>query len=244
VGFGCPNTSGNASSPWGVALATGTMPANSTPADPVSDQSKCAIANQRLIYHDIGHKQSRNANYKYCGYNVKYDASQGGTIGPGTPTWLDIDQITAMVWVDLPDCQGLMGIGQVVDSIPGYPYIGGDTQSHVWYGPPTCVHGQDGTPVSGSVGPAAGSMVPKAWFYDPTDLAKTASGALDPNLIAPTEEIQLATISRFAPRAHANYQFGAAYFDAPTRSIFVSESFMDNPDPYSPCPVIHQFTIS
>lgn len=243
VGMGCPNTSGNASSPWGVFLATGALPAFGTPPDPVTDQTKCSIANQRLIYHDISKPQSRNTNYKFCGYTVKYDPTKGGTIAPGTPTWLDIDQVTAMVWVDLPDVQGVVAIGQVVDTIPGYAYEDGDTQTHVWYGPPICVHGQNGGPVSNSVGPAAGSMVPKAWFYDPAVIAKVAAGQLDPNAIQPTEEVQLATMSRLAARAHTNYQFGGAYFDAPTRSIFISETFVDNPDPYSPCPVIHQFLI-
>lgn len=248
VGFGCPNTSGNASSPWGVALATGTMPSNGTPADPLGSNGANAdvfsIANERLIYHDIGHKQARNAHYKFCGYTVKYDPTQGGGLAPGAPSWLDIDQVTAMVWVDLPDVHGLLALGIVVDAIPGYPYEDGDTQPHVWYGPPICVHGQNGGSVSESVGPAAGSMVPKAWLYDPADLAKTASGALDPNAIAPIEDVLLSTISRIAPRAHTNYQFGGAFFHAPTRSIFVSESFMDNPDPYSPSPVMHQFVIT
>lgn len=248
VGFGCPNTSGNASSPWGVALATGTMPSNGTPADPLgpggSKSDAFSIANQRLIYHDIGHAQPRNAHYKFCGYTVKYDASQGGSLVPGTPSWLDIDQVTAMVWVDLPDVQGLMAMGIVVDTIPGYPYEDGDTQTHVWYGPSICVHGQNGGPVSGSVGPAAGTMVPTAWFYDVADLAKVAAGTLDPNAIAPIEQIQLATISRIASRAFAIYQFGGAYFDAETRSIFVSEAMADNPNPYEPSPVIHQFRIT
>lgn len=248
VGFGCPNTSGNATSPWGVPLATGTMPSNGTPADPIMASQPgllppFSIPNQSLIYHDIGHAQPRNANFKFCGYNVKYDPTKGGSLAPGTPSWLDMDQVTAMVWVDLPDCQGVMAIGQIVETIPGYAYEDGDTQTHVWYGPPTCVHGQNGGGVSVSVGPAAGSMIPKAWFYDPNDLAKVAGGALDPNKIAPIEELNLSTISRLAPRVSASYQYGAAYFDAPTRSIFVSQSFADSPDPYSPSPVIHQFVI-
>lgn len=248
IGFGCPNTSGNASSPWGVALATGTMPDNGTPADPlgpgVSMSAKFSIANQRLIYHDIGHAQPRTANYKFCGYTVKYDPSKGGGIAPGAPSWLDIDQVTAAVWVDLPDVHGFIAFGQSVDAIPGYPYEDGDTVPHVWYGPPICVHGQNGGPVSISVGPAAGSMVPRVWIYDPADLARVASGVLDPNRIQPTEETPLYTISPVLRRAHTAYQLGGAYFDAETRSIFVSEAAAENPDPYSPSPVMHQFVIT
>lgn len=252
VGFGCPNTSGNASSPWGVALATGTMPTNATPADPLGPggtmSDKFSIANQRLIFHDINHPQPRQANYKYCGWGGSdagghYDPSTGYT-KPGAPSWLDIDQVTAAVWVDLPDVQGFIAFGQTVDTIPGYPYEDGDTLSHAWYGPPICPHGQIGGPVSISVGPAAGSMVPRLWIYDPADLAKVATGVIDPNQIWPTEETPLYTISPLQRRASAIYQFSAAYFDAETRSIFLSEVGVDHPDPYSPSPVIHQFVIT
>ncbi len=248
VGFGCPNTSGNASSPWGVALSTGRLPPNATPSDPLGAQDSqsihFSIPNTRLIYHDQGHAQPRNATYKFCGYNVKYDPAQGGAISPGAPSWIDLDTVSAAVWVDLPDVQGFIALGQAVDAIPGYPYEDGDTVPHVWYGPPICVHGQNGGPVSISVGPAAGSMVPKAWFYDPADLAKVAQGMLDPNLIAPCEEAALFNISPVLRRAHDAYQMGGAVFDAPTRSIFVSERAGEWPDPYSPSPVIHQFVIT
>lgn len=252
VGFGCPNTSGNASSPWGVPLAAGAMPPNDTPADPLgpgaSMSDKFSIANQRLIYHDIDHKQSRNANYKHCGWGGSdagghYDPTTGYT-KPGEPTWIDIDSVTAAVWVDLPDVQGFMAFGIVVDAIPGYPYEDGDTVPHNWYGPPECPHGQKGGEVSISVGPAAGSMVPKLWIYDSADLAKVAAGVLDPNAIAPTEETHISTLCPMAPRAHVAYQIGGAYFDAATRSIFISEAAAEWPDLYSPCPVIHQFVIA
>ena len=241
-GVGAPITSGNASSPWGAMLVAGQLPSNSTPAD-VPGTSHASIACQRLIYHDIDNKQRRDANYKVCDWNVKYDATKGATLRPGVPEFQPLDTMSAAAWVDLPTKHGVVFFGQLVTTIPGYAYGGGDTMTHVWYGPPVCVHGQNGWGVSVSVGPATGTSVPYLWVYDPADLALAAQRRVNPWSFDPTSVIPVNTISPIPAKANALYMFGGAYFDADTSSLFVSQVGVDPTNPYESQPVVHVFKI-
>jgi hypothetical protein len=202
------------------------------------------MACQRLIYHDINNKQRRDTNYNYCDYNVKYDASQGGYIHAGTPEFTLIDTMSAAAWIDLPTKHGVVFLGQLASTLPGFRYPDGGTTCHVWYGVPTCVHGQSGAPVSQGTGPAAGTMVPYLWVYDPADLVLAAQGRVTPWSFDPSSVIPVSSISTMSGPANAWCMFGGAYFDALTSTLFVSQIAIDwTASPYESQPVVHVFKI-
>jgi hypothetical protein len=240
---GAPLTSSDLMSPWGAFLAAAPLPSNSTPAD-VPRTSHVSIACQRLIYHDINNKQRRDTNYNYCDYNVKYDASRGGYIHPGSPEFTLIDTMSAAAWIDLPTKHGVVFLGQLASTIPGFRYGDGGTICHVWYGIPTCVHGQSGAPASRGTGPAAGTMVPYLWVYDPADLVQSAQGRVKSSAVDPSSVIPVSSISTISGHANAMYMFGGAYFDALTSTLFVSQIAIDwTANPYESQPVVHVFKI-
>jgi hypothetical protein len=242
-GVGAPLTSSNLMSPWGAFLAAASLPSNSTPPD-VPRTSHASMACQRLIYHDINNKQRRDTNYNYCDYNVKYDASQGGYIHAGTPEFTLIDTMSAAAWIDLPTKHGVVFLGQLASTLPGFRYGDGGTTCHVWYGVPTCVHGQSGAPVSQGTGPAAGTMVPYLWVYDPADLVQSAQGRVKPWSFDPSSVIPVSSISTMSGPANAWCMFGGAYFDALTSTLFVSQIAIDwTASPYESQPVVHVFKI-
>jgi hypothetical protein len=241
AGVGAPITSGNASSPWGAMLNGVSLPENSTPADRPGD-GHISVACQRLIYHDITHKQTRDTNYKFCGWNSQYDCSKGSFVKPGTPEFNGIDMMSAAAWIDLPGKHGVVFLGQLSTAIAGYDY-GSDTVPHYWYGPNVCCHGQSGAPVSVSTGDATGSSVPYVWIYNPDDLARAAQRQVDPWSFEPAAAFPAHAVSPIASRAGALYMFGGACFDAESRSLFVSEIFADGLGP-EPQPIVHVFTIA
>jgi hypothetical protein len=218
------------------------FPDNGTPADRPG-QAHNSIQCQRLVYHDINNKQKRDTNYKLCGWNAQYDCTKGTWTKPGPPEFNGIDMMSAAAWVDLPNKHGVVFFGQLSTAIAGYNYGGGDTVPHYWYGPTKCCHGQTGEPVSVSTGDATGSSVPYVWIYDPNDLARAAQKQVDPWGFEPKAAFAASSIGTIAKRAGALYMFGGAYFDAETRSLFVSEIFADGIGP-EPLPVVHVFTIA
>jgi hypothetical protein len=242
-GVGAPITSSDLMSPWGAFLAAASLPPNSTSPD-VPGTSHVSMACQQLIYHDINNKQRRDTNYNYCDYNVKYDASQGGYIHAGTPEFTLIDTMSAAAWIDLPTKHGVVFLGQLASTLPGFRYPDGGTTCHVWYGVPTCVHGQSGAPVSQGTGPAAGTMVPYLWVYDPADLVQSAQGRVKPWSFDPSSVIPVSSISTMSGPANAWCMFGGAYFDALTSTLFVSQIAIDwTASPYESQPVVHVFKI-
>ncbi len=257
-GIGGPITSGNASSPWGAMLLASALPSNDTPADAVSvvsravqqhritrqEVSHISMDCQRLIYHDINCKQARDANFLYCDWHVPYDSSLGGQTSPGAPIFTSIDQISAAVWIDTPTKHGVLFFGQLATTIPGYAYGGGDTQTHMWYGPTVCPHGQNAAPAAESVGDAAGTVVPYLWIYAPEALAQAAQGAIDPWAVAPASVVPMQTLAPGWVKADVGYMFGGAYFDAETRLLFVSQLKVDWTNVYEPSPVVHVLTLT
>ena len=242
-GMGAPITASNLMSPWGAALIGASLPSNSTPPD-VPGVAHASIACQQLIYHDINTKQRRDTNYSYCDYNVKYDASKGGYIHPGSPEFTLIDTISAAAWIDLPTKHGVVFFGQLATTIPGFRYADGGGSCHVWYGVPTCVHGQTGAPISTGTGPAAGTMAPYLWVYDPADMALAAQGRVKPSSFDPASVIPVSTISTISGQANALYMFGGAYFDVLTGLLFVSQIAIDwTASPYESQPIVHVFKI-
>jgi hypothetical protein len=243
LGIGAPITSGNATSPWGAALAACPLPSNGTPAD-TPGTSHLSIRTQRLIYHDINQRQRRDTNYRACDWVVKYDASKGKTIAPGAPVFTSLDMLSAAAWVDLPTKHGVLFFGQIVAPVPGRIYEDGDTLPHYWYGPNICPHGQNGSQLSVSTGDAAGSMAALMMVYDPANLVKAAKGDVDPWSFEPASIVPINTISTIPAQANSLHMFGGAYFDAETRSVFVSQVAVDPASPYESQPVIHVFTIT
>jgi hypothetical protein len=242
VAVGAPITSGNASSPWGAMLNAVTFPQNSVPADKPGD-GHSSIPCQRLVYRDMEHKQKRDTNYKFCGWNTQYDCSKGTWTKPGTPEFNGIDMMTAAAWIDLPNKHGVVMLGQLSTAITNYNYGGGDSVPHYWYGPNVCCHGQSGAPASVSTGDATGSTVPYFWIYDPNDLAKAAQKQADPWSFDPKSVFPAYAVSNITNRAGALYFFGGAHFDAESRTLFVSEIFADSIGG-EPLPIIHVFTIT
>jgi hypothetical protein len=242
VAVGGPISSGNASSPWGAMLMAAKFPDNATTADKIAD-AHTTINCQRLVYRDMDHKQKRDTNYKFCGWNQQYDCSKGTWTKPGTPEFNSIDMMSACAWIDLPNKHGVVFLGQLSTAITGYAYGGGDTVPHFWYGPNVCCHGQSGAPASQSTGEATGSSVPYVWIYDPDDLARAAQKKSDPWGFDPTSVFPAYAISSITNRAGALYFFGGAYFDAESRSLFVSEIYADS-IAGEPLPVIHVFNIT
>ena len=99
-------------------------------------------------------------------------------------------------------------------------------------------------PVSRGTGPAAGTMVPYLWVYDPSDVALAAQGLFKPSSFEPTSAIPVSSISTMSGQANAMYMFGGAYLDALTSSLFVSQVAIDwTASPFESQPVVHVFNI-
>jgi hypothetical protein len=237
---GAPITSGNATSPWGAMLDAVTFPDNSTAADKPGD-SHSSIQTQRLVYHDIDHKQKRDSNYKFCGWNQQYDCSKGTWTKPGTPEFNGIDMVTAAAWIDLPNKHGVVFVGQISTAIPGYAYGGGDTVPHYWYGPSVCCHGQV-SESSQATGDSTGSSVPYFWIYDPNDLARAAQKKADPWSFEPTSIFPAFQIGSIPNHAGALYLFGGAWYDPDSKQLFLSQIFSDPVAP-EPQPIIHVISV-
>jgi hypothetical protein len=232
VGYGGPVTSGNHASAWGATLNVGNVPDLGRPPDTVGD-SRRSIDTHPLIDHGMERKQRRyDTNFKRCGWNVIYDNSQGGFTLPGTDEFGTIDLISGAAWVKTTSKEGIICFGQMAQTIPGFQYGGGDTVTHYWYGPTSCIHGQDGTPVSGSTGDASGTSVLNAWVFDPSN------PSVDP------PPVPMRNLVPSVNRAMGLYQLGGAWFDAPSRLLFVSEGGADSVNPYESQPAIHVFRVA
>lgn len=248
LAIGAPIASGNVGSPWGAAAHAWNPPSPSTPADPLQSGTtyageRCSIPTHRMILHDIAHPQARDANYKRCAWNVKYDCSAGNTIAPGTPFFQDVDTISAATWVDLTDKRGVVFFGQLATKVDGFNY-GSDNLPHIWYGPQYCCHGQNGAPMWMATGPGTPTSVPYIWIYDPDDFASVASGRKPYHGLTPKAVFPISAISSAFPTNVAWYYWGGAHFDATTRLLFVTTNSDDTvTNPYEPRPVVRVFHI-
>lgn len=235
VGVMSHQASGNATSPFGAILSAIKLPdPTSTPPDTVGS-THFTCANQGIILHDLDHPQSRDARYKVCGWNVRYDCSKGTYITPGTqvfggpePSAGENDTMNACVWVDLPDKHGLLYFGQLVTTPAGYRASGDpDGLVHMGYGdlgatakPGSCCHGQD-DPFWQATGPFAHYRVPMGWIYNPTDLIASAQGQAALWSRTPATSFQWKSLVPQLADRYASFVWGAgAVFDAPTRRIY------------------------
>ena len=232
VGYGGPITSGNAQSPWGAAVHLGNVPNLSRPADPLYG-SAASINTTPFIDHSSDRRQRRfDTNYRLCGWNVQYVASQGGWTQPGPDTFSSIDMISAAAWVHTGNKHGIVCFGQMVQTIPGYAYGGGDSLAHMWYGETTCVHGQIGVGTM-ATGDAAGSSVMQVWVFDPQN------PSVDPR------PVPLKNLIPGRNQATNLYQFGGAWFEPQSKLLFVSEILADpTASAFEHQPIVHVFRVT
>ena len=104
----------------------------------------------------------------------------------------------------------------VINPSTGRPYYG---TPHNWYGPGFCIHGQ-ADPFFQATGPAAGSMAPIVWFWDPATLAAAAQGRTKPWNGSPVSTLDLAQTYGF-DRVPRDY-FGGAWFEPTSKLLFVT----------------------
>jgi hypothetical protein len=130
-----------------------------------------------------------------------------------------------------------------VDTLAGRTYAGdADNQTHVWYGPQTCTHGQT-SPTWGATGPGATTLANQAWLYDPMALVAVAGGTTPSYGIVPRMDFRAMQLGGFCQeQCTRNYQFGQMFWDPPTQRLYVSEvSAYREADPY---PVVHVFQVA
>jgi hypothetical protein len=235
--------SGNASSPWGAALAALDLPDDpmTAPPDPTSG-TIVSVPNYGIILHDFDHRQARDNLFKTCGWKQPYDWTKGGTMLRGFPTFGskstgvgENDTMNSCVWIDTESYHGLLYFGQLVTTPIGYtpPGVDPDGLCHMWYGDflhgskygdPSrngkCVHLQD-DPYWKSTGPGAHMRVPHGWIYNPYDLVDTAQKLQPLWSRVPTSTWQWHTIVPQIRRRRPSYPFGGAYFEQESKRLYV-----------------------
>lgn len=246
---------GQATAPWGLSLFAFRPLPNTAPPDPngafaTPEQNVRSLKVTTLALHDIHHPQPRSANYRCCGWTELYDCSKGSSVidalgvfggGRGLPS---LDWMDTGVWIDLPEKHGILLLGQLVDSIPGYPYPNGETQAHFWYGPDVCCHGHDAKPMYLATGPAASTVVNTGWIVDPRQLGEALQGQRSVYDVLPAHTFQVTAISGFSRvKRGVLYEYGGMHFDASSRMLYLVER-MAVADGYDPLPVIHVFQVS
>lgn len=248
LSIGAPITSGNVGSPWGAAAHACTPPTPGMSPDPVQSGTtyageRASIATHRMILHDIAHAQARDANYRNCGWNVKYDCSQGSVVTPGVPFFQQVDTMSSAAWIDLPTKRGVVFFGQLATKVDGFNY-GSDNLPHIWYGAGICCHGQNGSPFWMATGPGTPTSVPYVWIYDPNDLALVAQGKLPHYGVTPKAVFPISAISSAFPSQTPIYYWGGAHFDPASQLLFVSTINDDVvTESIEPRPVVRVFHI-
>jgi len=197
------------------------------------------VANHAVIFHDLQHRQARDTRYKFCNWVERYDCTKGSTVARGLPIFggaepgsSSDDTVQSAVWVDLPDNHGVIYFGQLASTPAGYTAPGDpDGLTHQWYGssqdqtnptgkPGHCCHAQD-DPWWQATGPAVHYRLAKGWIYNPNDLIAPARGKADLWSRTPSSEFEMGTILPLAAQRTPPGFFRNAYFDAPTRRIYV-----------------------
>lgn len=253
---------GQSSSPWGCTAWAFDPPNTSTPPDPnglwgSSAQKVRSITAKALSFHGIDHPQTRTVNFKVCGWNSSpatgspdYSGSLSSWVKPANPVWggghgiPSLDWVDTGVWIDLPTKHGMLMMGQMADTIPGFAYPNGETQAHHWYGRDICPHGQDAKPVYQATGPGTGTLVNTGWIYDPADYGRVLRGEVPAHGLLPRHQFQANAIGGFsAVKRSTLYEFGGMHFDPATQLLFLVQrmAYMDG---YDPVPAIHVFQIS
>jgi hypothetical protein len=215
---GAMQSSGNALSAWGACLTAFALPPLSTPPDTVAGTTT-AILDQPLIDSSITTPQIKNGDTVHCGWTHYGEQDslgaepQNNPIQDGTGCTVNgqlcgviatpdavpgqfnsTDAMMSTVWINGPTKQGLVYLGQVLKTIPGYDYGGVDpTHAHHWYGPtqtyPTgkfCPHGHNGAWTGPSTGDASDPMGNFLYIYNPADLLAVINGTRTPLSITQT----------------------------------------------------------
>jgi hypothetical protein len=118
------------------------------------------------------------------------------------------DNASRCIWIDNGVKRGVVYFGALVRFPTGHPGF-----AHMWYGAAgvspgqnqSCCHGQFDPPWIGTTGPGAGFRSPTAWFYDPNDFIRIASGGANGWDVRPTVDAD-----RWAERFPAAYPLRVA----------------------------------
>ena len=128
--------SGNASCPFGCNLHTFKLPDPFT-HPPDSNQNEIpSIVKRTVLMHDVDHRQARSDNYKNCYWTGgQYNClTHGSGMTPGVPLWggpdpesSGDDTVATAVCIDTPTKQGVLFIGTLAETPPGYVRAGSAT---------------------------------------------------------------------------------------------------------------------
>jgi len=172
-------------------------------------------------------------------------------------TFTPLDAISAAAYVSGSTKHGVVLIGQLARTLAACAAEYGDLgRCHVWYGPAQeygkkklCAHGQNDTRYGcTATGPGTVTMQSSVFIYDPADLARVAQGTRSPVLLPPTTDA--ADLSQVAhdgapfPQlvSHGLCTFGGAWFEAASRTLFVSEIHAEWQGEWRP--IVHAFRVA
>lgn len=263
VGLMSHQCSGNATAPFGASLSAVTLFDPTTTAANTNGNTTYAMANQGLILHTSSTQQTRDTNYRTCGWNTLYDCRLGtyvdysAVFGGQHPSTGENDTMNCCVWVDLADKHGLIYFGQLATTPTGYTAPGPDGFVHQWYGDPShgsssgsgytdgqCCHGQD-DPYWSATGPGTHMRVPMGWIYNPDHLIGTASGSTSLSGLTPTSTFQWKDHFAQFNQRYQSFNFGlSGVCDAANRKIYVTLRHDTTTNSPNPRPALAVFSIT
>ena len=257
-----------AASPWGANLQTFSPRAITDSPDGVT--GPYSIHARSAILHTRDHPQARNTNFKICGStspNESYVAGLQGcahgqyVIDP-TPTFggftdqqrasgTTIDWVDTGVWIDGPNKQGVLFIGQLAETISianGYSenrnYGPIDPSNcHARYGVATCCHGHFSA-TNQATGPCADTLINYGWIYDPADLVAILNGSKAAYGASPASTFHLANLGAgISVERSTIYQMSGMWFEPTTKRLYIADQkrYVDG---YDYLPVIHVLSVN
>ncbi|MDR1727504.1 MAG: hypothetical protein LBT74_06195 [Acidobacteriota bacterium] len=261
-GIGANNEhSGYQSTPYGPNLNAFAFPSIKTPPDIYNIDKYTGTASINalpLVGYDIDHRLNVPArryrrDTKAC---VVYPLPGVGSEEIASYWAEQLDETGTCTWIDLPDKQGVVWFGLLVDVKPGYkapgdpdglPHYGYDSPIGGSEGRPAghCCHGQD-DPYWESNGPFAHSRVPWVFIMDPSQFVPIINGKQKPWDAKPHSLFRLNKIIELSSHPSGRMPrrlFGGSVFDEERRLLFISVGWMDPTTTYYPRPAIMVFRI-
>jgi len=240
--------SGNHSSPWGPDLWAGPFPSATTPAGwGAPDLPLQKYVTYYPMFNNINRdgtfngplRAARRKEYLFepilgDSTYAQIDPAKNGGVG----SWSELDGLGGNVWINLPDCHGVIFTGRLATE-------------HVWYrnagqGNDRCTHGME-SPV-GVTGPVSTNAYPVMFIYDPADLDAVRAGKRVDYTIDPVHSVNME--ARFGVATAAIKETGSAkmmagaYFDVQTRKLYVAAPQSDLSVPGLLNPLVHVFRVA
>src|SRR5262249_26617763 len=196
-----------------------------TPASNTANTSDVAALCTDLIFSDINTRQSRVPDTDQCGWVHYGETDSLGAQPQSNPTqngsgctvngqlcgatplspatgFTTIDSLSAATGIYGSTKSGVVYIGSICRTLPGYTYAG-NGRNHVTYGPTQqpgshlCVHGQNHFQYSQSTGDSTQTMMSALYIYNPADLLAVAQRSKSATLLPPTTDCyDLSQVSR------------------------------------------------